>query len=112
MDQAFQKWFYRFTNNALLRILISLNKTGSYSNGTDGISIQEASDGGISVWASWLQLLPNCTQMNHRFSVPKFLDLLEKRKKEYIALHPHEKEAVDAEFESFRKNLLKKWASA
>lgn len=112
MDADFQKWFHKFTNNALRRILVELNASGSYSNGIDSISIHQESNGGISIFVSWVKLLPNCTDMCRRFSVPKFLDILEVRAKEYIKLHPAEKKAVEAELEAFRKTLLKKWTSA
>lgn len=111
MDAAFQKWFHKITNNALQRILVELNQSGSYSNGIDGISINHEPNGGISIFVSWVQLLPNCNEMCRRFSVPKFLHLLEVRKKEYIKLHPAEKEAVESEFEKFRTTLLKNWTS-
>ena len=112
-----RKCFLNAFNNILLsdlpEILISLENNRHWSNGVDNISIiyTENSEAVRSVMVTLLEIWDRGIFVEQRFSIPKFLDILTKRKKEYIQLHPIDKETVETEFETFKKSLLKKWTS-
>ena len=112
--KAFLNHFNRMLICDFRKILIDLDSKGHWSNGVDNINLAWTDDkkGIGSVLVDMLNYWDKGNFVEHRFSVPKFLDILEKQKKDYMQLHPEETEAVEAEFEKFQKNLLQKWISA
>lgn len=113
MDTTFLQEFNKILISAFPEIMVSLGSNGHWSDGVDNISLVYAENGNFitSIMVTLLEIWGRGIFVDYRFSVPKFLDILKKRKKDYISLHPEEKQAVEMEFEKLHKMLLQKWTS-